>query len=61
VIGQVQHERGHRGGEEHGRSHELAGTHAQVRDEEWREEEPAGSQPEEAAADEEQAAGAEGI
>ncbi|MFL6333568.1 MAG: trigger factor [Pyrinomonadaceae bacterium] len=34
--------------------------HAQVRDEEWREEEPAGSQPEEAAAGEEQAAGAEG-
>jgi trigger factor len=34
--------------------------HAQVRDEEWREEEPADSQPEEAAAGEEQAAGAEG-
>jgi trigger factor len=34
--------------------------HAQVRDEEWREEEPAESQPEEAAAGEEQAAGAEG-
>jgi hypothetical protein len=33
--------------------------HAQVREEEWREE-PAESQPEEAAAGEEQAAGAEG-